>query len=202
MKTAIAEPERIARLPHDPRGYPIPWNVLKAEDGTPFFIINDDRKALRALRERLCPICGERLGAYVWLVGGPLSAFDPNGYYFDLPQHRECAEYALQACPYLSIPKYMRHTDAIAHADKLPPACRVLVDETIIPERPEVMVAVCARKIALADRGVGVQPYLKPAQPFVDYTFWRHGQQIPLHRAMPILRGIFGADWEPPARAE
>ena len=44
MKTAIAEPERIARLPHDGRGYPIPWNVLRGTDGHPFFIVNDDRK--------------------------------------------------------------------------------------------------------------------------------------------------------------
>ena len=201
MKTAIAMPERVARLPQDSRGYPIPWNVLKAGDGTPFFIVNDDRKAFRALRENRCPICGEHLGRWRWLVGGPLSAFDPNGYYFDLPGHRDCIEYALQVCPYLAIPKYLRHTDAIAHAEKLPPECRVLLDETIIPERPEVMVAVCAAKIELADRGP-LQPYLKPVQPFTDWTYWRHGKQINEAQAMPYLRAALGAGWTPPGRAE
>lgn len=199
--TKIQEPERIARLPHDKRGYPIPWNVLKADDGTPFFIVNDDRKAWRALRGRLCPICGEPLGGWIWLVGGPLSAFDPNGYYFDLPGHRECMEFALQTCPYLAIPKYLRHSDAIAHVEKLPPEARVLLDETVIPERPEVMVAVAPSKIALKDRS-GLQPYLKPVKPYRDYTFWRHGKKLDEAEALPYLRLALGADWNLPARAE
>lgn len=196
----VQEPERIARLPRDKRGYPIPWNVLKADDGTPFFIINDDRKAGRALREGLCPICGERLGAWRWLVGGPRSAFDPHGCYFDLPCHRECAEFALQTCPYLAAPRYWRHSDSIAHAEKLPPEARILLDETVIPERPEVMVAVAASKIELIDRGP-LQPYLKPAKPFRDWTYWRHGKQIAEDEALPYLRDALGLDWLPPERA-
>jgi hypothetical protein len=70
-------PERIARLPRDKRNYPIPWHVLKAADGTPFFTVNDDRKAWQALRESRCPVCGERLGRWRWFIGGPRSAFDP-----------------------------------------------------------------------------------------------------------------------------
>ena len=201
MKTAIAEPERIARLEHDGRGYPIPWNVLRGTDGHPFFIVNDDRKALQALRAKLCPICGERLGRWKWFVGGLRSAFDPAGCYFDLPGHRECIEYALQVCPYLAIPKYLRHTDAIAHPEKLPPEARILIDETIIPERPEVMVAVCARMIELLDRGP-LQPYLKPVKPFDDWTYWRHGKQIDEAEALPYLRAALGADWTPPGRSE
>ena len=42
-------------------------------------------------------------------------------------------------------------------------------------------------------------PYVRPARPFLEYEFWQHGQQIPVHRAMPILRGLFGADWVLPA---
>lgn len=192
----MTEPDRIARLPHDRRGYPIPWNVLRAEDGTPFFTVNDDRKALRALREQLCPICGERLGRWRWFVGGPLSAFDPHGYYFDLPGHRECMEFALQTCPFLAAPKYLGR-DLLTHPEKLPPEARILLDETQMPDRPQLFVAVACDRITLADRGA-LQPYLKPVAPFLDYTFWRHGKQIPAHRAMPILRGLFGADWTLP----
>lgn len=81
----MREPYRIARLPKDPRGYPIPWNILRGPDGHPFFIVNDDQRHLRALVESRCPLCGERLGRWRVFVGGPLSAFDKNGWYLDLP---------------------------------------------------------------------------------------------------------------------
>ena len=195
-------PPRIARLPRDSRGYPIPWNVLRASDGTPFFTINDDTKASKAIRLGLCPICGGELGRWRWFVGGPRSAFDPHGWYLDLPGHRECMEYALQACPYLATPKYLGRVDVI-HPEKLPPEARLLIDETIIPDRPELFVAACGTGIELQEREEGlIQPYVRPRRPLVDYTFWHHGQQIPLHRAMPILRGIFGENWTPPVRGE
>lgn len=193
-------PDRIARLPRDPRGYPIPWNVLRTGDGaTAFFTVNDDRKTWRALREGLCPICGEHLGRWLWFVGGPRSAFDPGGCYVDLPGHRECMEFALQTCPYLAAPKYLGRID-VPNPEKLPLEARVLLDETMIPDRPEIFVAVGCTGVHAQIR-TGLAPRLKPAAPFLDYTFWRHGQQIPVHRAMPILRGIFGADWELPAKA-
>ncbi len=191
-------PDRIARLPRDPRGYPIPWNVLRNGE-TAFFTVNDDRNSWRALREGLCPICGERLGRWLWFVGGPRSAFDPNGYFLDLPGHRDCMEYALQVCPYLAAPKYLGRVD-VTRPDKLPPEARILLDETMISDRPEIFVAVACNRIEGLERGALI-PYMKPVAPFLDYSFWRHGQRIPEHRAMPILRGIFGADWQLPAKA-
>ena len=74
----------------------------------------------------------------------------------------------------------------------------MLLDETMIPDRPEIFVAVACKKVEYLNR-FPLVPYLKPADPSA-FTFWRHGQQIPAHRAMPILRGIFGADWQIPAR--
>ena len=58
----VKEPDRIARLPHDKRGYPIPWNVERGVDNAPLFIVNDAAKDLLALRHGICPICGENLG--------------------------------------------------------------------------------------------------------------------------------------------
>lgn len=194
-----AMPERIARLPRDKRGYPIPWNVLR--DGeTAFFTVNDDRRTWEALRRGLCPICGDKLGRWLWLLGGPRSAFDPDGCYADLPGHRECIKFALRTCPYLAAPKYLGRIDVV-HPEKLPPQARILVDETQIPERPEIFVAVASRWVTLRDNAP-LTPRLKPVAPFLDYTFWRHGEQIGDSEALPILRGIFGADWELPQRAE
>jgi hypothetical protein len=191
-------PDRIAQLPRDPRGYPIPWNVLRTDDAV-FFTVNDDRKAFEALRRGLCPICGERLGRWLWFVGGPRSAFDPAGCYMDLPGHRDCMEFALQTCPYLAAPKYMGRID-IVHPEKLPPEARVLLDETQISDRPEVMVAVACTRVEALDRGP-LQPYLKPVAPFLDWTYWRHGRQISEEEAMPFLRAALGEEWQLPGRA-
>jgi hypothetical protein len=192
----MTEPDRIARLPHDSRGLPIPWNVLRGPDGTPFFTVNDDRRAWRALREHLCPLCGERLGRWLWWVGGPLSAFDPNGWYLDLPGHHDCITFALAACPYLAAPKYIGRID-VANPSKLPPEARILLDETMITDRPDVFVCVGNDVIEAQERGLLV-PYTRPARPYLAYEFWRHGARLPEHRVMPILRGIFGAEWTLP----
>ena len=133
-------PERISRLSKDKRGYPIPWNVLRNAEGEPFFTVNDDRRTWRALREQLCPICGERMGRWHWFVGGPLSAFAERGWYLDLPGHHDCIRYALATCPYLAMPKYLGRIDVV-NPVKLPPEAQILLDETLITERPEIFVA-------------------------------------------------------------
>src|SRR5262245_10413652 len=111
MNSQVVMPERIARLPRDSRGYPVPWNVLVNDDGYPILTVNDQSKTVEAIVSGLCPICGGRLGKWKWFAGGPLSAFDEHGVYIDLPCHRECIEYALQVCPYLALPKYLGRID-------------------------------------------------------------------------------------------
>lgn len=190
-------PDRIARLDKDPRGYPIPWNVLRGEQGEAFFTVNDDRRAWQALKEQRCPICGEKLGKWKWFAGGPRSAFDEHGWYLDLPMHHDCLRFALQTCPYLALPKYLGRIDVV-HADKLPEEAKILLDETVITDRPEVFVAVGCDKVEAKDGRIGVVPYLRPLRPALAYEYWRHGKQIPLNEALLVLREIFGADWEPP----
>lgn len=192
----IIMPPRIARLPQDARGYPIPWNVLRGVDDTPIFTVNDERRALRALYESLCPICGERLGRWRWFTGGPRSAFDPNGWYADLPGHRECIEFALVTCPYLAMPKYLHRVD-IADPSKLPPIALVNLDQTQMADRPEIFVATCGDRCELSSRDPFL-PYVRPARPLADWSFWRHGERITTEQAMPFLRRALGADWELP----
>jgi hypothetical protein len=193
-------PERIARLPRDKRGYPIPWNVLRADDGTPFFTVNDDRQHFEALRLDLCPLCGERIGRWHWWVGGPKAAFDEHGWYLDLPGHRDCIRFALETCPYLAMPHYIPNRIDVPDLSRLLPEQRILIDQSMDHGRPSLFVAVCADRAELSDNGPVALPYTRPVRPVAEYEFWRHGQQIPAHRAMPILRGIFGADWEPPGK--
>lgn len=181
-------PERIGRLPKDKRGYPIPWNVLRGEDGTPFFTINDNRKAWRAVLLQLCPICGGRLGRWKWFVGGPRSAFDPDGWYLDLPGHHDCMRFSLATCPYLAAPRYLGRLDVIDPA-KLPPEAQILLDETIIPERPEIFVCAPCDVIEVTDR-FPLTPYMRPARPWLvkdECEYWMHGRQISGASAQPFV---------------
>lgn len=198
----IEEPVRISRLPKDKRGYPIPWNVLRDVNGEPCFIVNNDRQHYRALLKQLCPICGERLGKYKWWVGGPRSAFLEGGGYIDLPAHQECARYALQRCPYLAMPHYQPDRIPSPEAERMEPGKAIFIDQTIERGRPELFVTVCSDVIYVQDNGPVALPYTGPRKPLLAYEFWRHGEQIPAHRAMPILRGIFGADFQLPATKE
>lgn len=198
-------PPRIAQLPRDSRGYPIPWNVLRRASGEragePIFTVNDDRRAFRALRERLCPICGGPLGRWQWFTGGPRSAFDEHGWYLDLPGHRECAEYALAVCPYLSATKYLRRIDV---PDMSGIGTPLLMDDTIDDNRPEVFVAVASPRAEASLRGAPdglgrlVTPYVRPARPLTGWQVWRHGERLEREAAVAAVRSTMGAGWQPP----
>jgi hypothetical protein len=169
-------PERMQKLDTDRRGLPIPFLVLRASDGTPNFTVNDGRKHIQCLREDRCAICGQKLLRGRWFVGGPLSAFHPMGCYIDTPLHKECMEYALQVCPYLAAPKYSgRLDDTTIDYDKLPGDV-ILVDPTMLPDRPQVFVAVMAVRQKLITKPG--QCYVKPLQPYLNVQYWRHGQQL------------------------
>jgi hypothetical protein len=190
----IAMPDRIARLPQDSRGYPIPWNVLRGTDGKAIFTVNDQEKHVRAIREQLCPICGERLGRWRWFTGGIRSAFDPHGAYYDLPGHHECEQYALQVCPYLALPRYLGRID-VPDISKVPRDLD-LVDITMIKDRPEVFVSVASSKAEVTMHGF--TPVLTPDRPYSAHEFWRAGKQITTEEAMPFLLQKMGAEWTLP----
>lgn len=96
-------PERMIALPIDPRGYPIPWFVETLPDGSRDFRIASSSKRVRAVRDRLCWLCGQKLGRYQAFVIGPMCAVNRNT--SEPPCHLECAEFAVQACPFLMLPK-------------------------------------------------------------------------------------------------
>lgn len=185
-------PERMKHLPRDARGYPVPVLVLRDTDGKPHFAINDNDVWMHVVKNDLCAICGKPHDELRWFVGGPGSAFSPQGAYIDPPLHKECAEYALQVCPYLALPKYMKSVgDRTLDKDKLPGGA-ILVDNTMIPSRPEVFVGLAARgtKIVVSPPS---QLLLVPDE-VVDVMMWKHGVKVPdeeledqMHRAFVKL---------------
>lgn len=185
-------PRRMARLPRDPRGYPIPVVVLRDRQGKPHFTTNDHKVTLRMARERRCHICGQHLVnqaqvnpvRHMWFAGGVLSAFHPDGAYNDGPMHHECMQYAMQVCPYLAVRTWTGEImDKTLQPD--PNVLRLMVDATSIPGRPEVFVAVCVSTYSYTR--VNNFYGFKIRQPYIAREYWRHGQQLTEEEAQPLV---------------
>jgi hypothetical protein len=99
-------PPRIARLPVDDRGYPVPWFVSWI-DGKPEFRAADGRKFDRALKEHLCWVCGGSLSPLKQaFVIGPMCSV--NRVSAEPPSHEDCALFSVRACPFLTKPHMTR----------------------------------------------------------------------------------------------
>lgn len=127
-------PPRVALLPLNERGYPVPWFVAwvrpyvaegvpemvpcssRDEDARPDFRVIRAGAISSAMRDDLCWICGERLGTYRAFVIGPMCAV--NRVSSEPPSHEDCARFAAMACPFLTVPKMERregHLPAARH---------------------------------------------------------------------------------------
>lgn len=103
--TPPAVPARLARLPRTPTGLPIPYFVAQV-DGRYDFRVVDARKVRPAIQHRLCWLCGQPMGRMMCFVVGPMCIV--NRVSSEPPMHRDCAEYALRACPFLTNPDRRR----------------------------------------------------------------------------------------------
>lgn len=107
---AIAEmavPPRVAMLPRDHRGYPVPWFVAwVGKPKRPEFRVIGTGKIDQAIREQRCWICGGLLFGQRAYVIGPMCAV--NRVSSEPPSHRACAVYAAKACPFLIKPHMRR----------------------------------------------------------------------------------------------
>ncbi len=105
---AVPMPSRIAALQRDGRGYPIPRFVdRKADrDGQPDFRVMDGAFMVRAVRHRLCWICGDRMGRFMCFAVGPMCIINRTS--AEPPSHLECCRYSAQVCPFLAVPAMRR----------------------------------------------------------------------------------------------
>jgi hypothetical protein len=133
------------RLPIDDRGFPVPWFVAWI-DGRPDFRVIDTPKLPKAVNNRLCWVCGGRLGVHMAFVIGPMCAL--NRIISEPPSHYECATFAARACPFLSNPRMRRNTKGLPekhqkkapgiHLDRNPGVVCVWVTRTFQVFRPHV----------------------------------------------------------------
>lgn len=96
---------RIAKLPVDERGYPVPFFVAWI-GGKPEFRAADQEKHQRCLRDNLCWVCGEPLGSHKAFTIGPMCAI--NRTTSEPPEHLDCAEWSVRGCPFLAKPQMVR----------------------------------------------------------------------------------------------
>ncbi len=98
-------PPRMRSLPRDHRNYPVPYFVAWIDGKPDFRVIEKDRLA-HCHNNKLCWLCGEKMGRYKAFVIGPMCSI--NRVSSEPPSHRECAEFAVKACPFLTLPKAER----------------------------------------------------------------------------------------------
>jgi hypothetical protein len=106
MPVALPDPPaRVARLPKDERGYPVPA-FIEWIDGKPDFRYARAEFRARAFKQGLCWICGDKLGVHRVYAIGPMCVV--NRVTSEPASHRDCAEYAVKACPFLARPRMRR----------------------------------------------------------------------------------------------
>jgi hypothetical protein len=101
----IPTPARVARLPRDRHGRPVPWFVAWI-DGAPDFRIVASGKVAEAVRFNRCFICGDDLGRWLSFPVGPMGTVNRTSP--EPAAHKECALYAVKACPFLTRPAMRR----------------------------------------------------------------------------------------------
>jgi hypothetical protein len=116
-------PPRLRHVPLSEKGFPVPWFVAWP-NGKADFRVADPHKLGKAVRFDLCWLCGQTLGNYKCFVIGPMCAVNRNS--AEPPCHRDCATYAVQACPFLRQPR-MRRNDKDLPPDHTEPAGEMIL---------------------------------------------------------------------------
>jgi hypothetical protein len=166
-------PRRLQRRPRDRRGYVIPFAQFVGKDGEPQFQVMDDQKTQHCLAYRLCGLCGEQMGRHVFFVGGELCV--TNGLFYDPPMHRECAEYALQACPHLARTKgrYGRIPEPAALG-----AARVAVGAMCSDEKADVFALMHGERYTFVRDQSGML-LIRAQLPWRTVIYYREGKPCP-----------------------
>ena len=163
---------RIAALPIDERGYPIPYFVGYI-DGKPDFRLADTRKWYICHNDRMCWTCGQKLGTHATFVIGPMCSVTRTT--AEPPSHLECAEWSVKGCPFLSRPGMVRREGGAKD-----PAEKAAGD--MIERNPGVTALWTCRGWALNKRGYSVfrdqagKPLIEVGNP-VSVSWWREGRE-------------------------
>ncbi len=157
-------PDAIAALPRNARGYPVPFFVAYV-DGKPDFRLVRPETLHEAVERRLCWICGQPLGAQGTFVLGPMCCV--NRANSEPPSHRKCAEFAVQACPFMLRPEMERREDETTGA---------ALAGVMIKRNPGVMALWTSKHWTRFDDGQGKGKQLFNVGDPRHVSWWREGR--------------------------
>jgi hypothetical protein len=108
-------PEYMQALPVF-RGYPVPWFVAypNGPEGEPEFRLMDREKWIRAVQQKVCWVCGQKLGSHLAFVLGPMCGITRTT--SEPACHRVCAEWSAANCPFLARPHMVRRENDLPEA--------------------------------------------------------------------------------------
>lgn len=159
----VPMPDRVAALPRNRAGYPVPFFVATV-DGEPDFRVTKTFAHVACLADRRCWICGQRGGAdLAAFTIGPMCAV--NRITSEPPSHVECAEYAAKACPFLSRPGMVRRERGL-------PAARTAAG-TMIKRNPGVALVWVTHQWTTFPQGNGL--LFELGEPSA-VSWWAHGR--------------------------
>jgi hypothetical protein len=168
----ISIPLRMTHLPISETGFPVPWFVAWLDDdgratprgiGRPDFRVFHQNATSIAHNRKLCWLCGEPRGAFGAFNIGPMCAV--NRVAPEPPSHRECAEYAVRACPFLAQPRMVRN-------EKGMPEQRVAT-EGMIKRNPGVVLIWITKQYRAENVNPGVIFHLGEPE---SLSWWREGR--------------------------
>lgn len=111
-------PLNMLDLPVSSKGYPVPFFASLVNGEWDFRVVHPET-TVRCLKEKLCWVCGKRLGSLKVFVSGPMCVITRTS--AEPPSHFTCATYSAIACPFLASPR-MRRNEKNLPEGHVPPA--------------------------------------------------------------------------------
>jgi hypothetical protein len=184
-------PARMMGLPVY-RGYPTPWFVAWV-DGLPEFRAMDGNKWARAVKDKLCWVCGGRLGTYLSFVVGPMCLV--TGTSSEPPSHELCATWSAKNCPFLTRPKMIRREGDMPEEAQGPAGYG-------IDRNPGVCAVYTTRNYKVFGDHQG-RPLIKMDRHYEEVEWWAEGRkatqeevQRSVETGLPYLMEMAGQDGE------
>lgn len=102
----IRVPDLLLDRPVSSKGFLVPYFVAWVNGDWDFRVIYPEIR-IDAMRRGVCWLCGKPLGTKKVFVAGPMCVVTKTS--AEPPCHQSCAEYAVQACPFLVNPAMRRN---------------------------------------------------------------------------------------------
>ena len=110
---SIPVPDSLAGFKKDKYGNVINFTAKTDSDGNPIFLVADEQKRWLCAKDRLCGICGQKLGETMVGIAGAKIAEAKKFEFDEAFMHEECARYAARACPFLGHERYDQYAKVV-----------------------------------------------------------------------------------------